>query len=124
MKKRSKKLLSVAGSILISGLNWMLAAIAKVFCFFFSKKKDLPGLHAGIAVGVPVAGVALVMRNDTAGYFVHVDKFMSYTSPLLAMTRRVGITAVRHHRAPLGHSTTRSVCNMISISNRMEKFFT
>jgi hypothetical protein len=40
LKKRSKKLLLMAAGLCAPWLNPTPAAFAKVFCFFFSKKKN------------------------------------------------------------------------------------
>jgi hypothetical protein len=40
LKKENKKLFSIAGSTRLPATERPLGAIAKVFCFFFSKKKN------------------------------------------------------------------------------------
>jgi hypothetical protein len=42
LKKRTKKLLLISTGIRATALRRMPAEFAKVFCFFFSKKKSLP----------------------------------------------------------------------------------
>jgi len=70
LKKRTKKLLSIQGSTVSSALSASPDAFAKVFCFFFSKKKNLfsdflPGRRKR-AIPLPRRKLAVDPRREGA----------------------------------------------------------